>query len=268
MSMKRYTPFTGTETAGHYEVVYPFAGPKLGPLLLDSNVVLTIAGARGSTNLYTHYTDHVVWQQALLLDQYLRAQGIALTPYKIPPNAPTQEQTIMLLIENLRGYAYVSQRIRIPGVSPFTAGSVTEWMRQISQGLTRAHQQGQFAFPVMYLEQLYDGLLEVYPDQALKDEIDWRRKGQKTALANAAIPYRRYSGCRHTFAFYPEHAHDPSIVQTIALWSTILTQFYTSPWFASVKGTNTFQYTREASRVADERTRETLWREHTTAVAA
>ncbi len=267
MDTIRFTPLTGTETAVRYETLYSLAGPKLGPLLVDTNVVLTVAGARGATNLYTPYTRTDIWQQAILLDKKLGELGIAITPAAIAPPAPAHEQTIVLLVENLRGYAYVSERTRIPGVLPFTAGSVNEWMHQTLQGMKKAHNKGQFGFPAVYLEKLFDGLLEGYPDQALYDEIAWRSKGEQSALASAAIPYQRYSGCRHTFAFYPEHANDPGIVKTISLWSTILPQFYTSPWFTQVEKTDSFQQGRETSHRADRKTRQTLFRTPTLSVA-
>jgi hypothetical protein len=267
MDTIRFTPLTGTETAVRYETLYSLAGPKLGPLLVDTNVVLTVAGARGATNLYTPYTRTDIWQQAILLDKKLRDLGIAITPAAIPPPVPAQEQTIVLLVENLRGYAYVSERTRIPGVLPFTAGSVNEWMRKTLQGMKIAQNKGQLDFPEAYLEKLFDGLLEGYPDQANYDEIDWRNKGKQSDLASAAIPSRRYSGCRHTFSFYPEHANDPSIVKTISLWSTILNQFYTSPWFTQVEQTDSFQQVRETYHRADRKTRQTLFRTPTTSVA-
>jgi hypothetical protein len=247
---------TGTETAECYEAIYTIAGQKLGPLLIDNNVVLTFAGARGSTNLYLPYYDDSFWQQAMLLDKMLRSShGIAITPYRIPLDSSALEQTIVLLIENLRGYAYVSERTGIPGVLPFTVGSVNEWMYQTMQGMKRAHKQGQFNFPAMYLEKLFDGIIEGYPDQALYDAIDWQSKGKQAVLVSADIPYRLYSGCRHSFSFYPEHAHNPNIAQTTAVWTTILTKFYTSPWFTGMRDTYSFQKAREISREADQKTR-------------
>jgi hypothetical protein len=261
MNTVHYTPLTGEETAAVYEAFYSIAGSKLGPLLIDTNVVLTMAGARGSTNLYTPYSDPEIWHQAILLDQKLRPHGIAITPGRIPPNAPAQQQIIVLLIENLRGYAYVSERTRIPGASPFTTGAITAWVLQVAQDLVLAHQYGQFSFPESYLDQLLDGLLEGYPDQAIVDMIDWRIKGKQAALIHAEIPYQQYSGCRHTFTFYPEHALDPSITQVITLWTAILTQFYTSPWFQALKNTVDFQRVRENYRRADQETREMHMRE-------
>lgn len=249
-------PLSGAETAELVAQIYQLAGPRIGPLLVEANIVLTLAGARGQTEFFIANPQPNDWEKVAAVKKILESRGIKIRAQdKTFKAASDNKETLIVDVENLKGYEYASHLSRIPGISRFDASTgwegFREWRIRVSAGLRKAIVENR----IPYTENtegeiqgmIITGISKGYPDTAIYDAIDcWIVHERTYQLADSQIPYVDiYHGAEPNFDFHPDHKNDPTIQQTITSWGKILEDFYASPWHQQIKRNPQFQQTRE-----------------------
>lgn len=121
---------SGAEVADLVAQLYPVAGSRLGAHLVESNIVLTLAGVRGQTEFFitNPTTDDKLKMEEL--NKVLLSRGISVELDGDTFVSPTSgETTQMVNLESLRGYERGSRLTTIPGVPPFSASEGWDGLR-------------------------------------------------------------------------------------------------------------------------------------------
>ena len=219
------TPLTGEQTAEIIGKLYDKLGPESGEALVEPNLVLTIAGARGHTEFFVDFPEAGDIEKFMALNEVLKG-----TPIKIKCNK-FQDGLLAVSFENLKGYERISRLTKLEGITPFFAGEGWEGLEKWRKGcLENLEKSGKFPSEKNRMI-VMSGIRYGYPDQAVRDFIDWINTGRKKYLADSDIPYSSlYSCAEPNFTYYPESEDDEGIRSTVALWGKILREFYGTPF--------------------------------------
>ncbi len=77
-------PLTGAETADIVSEIYSAAGPRLGSRFVESNIVLTLAGARGQTEFYLPEPTTEDRKSIEALNDILEKKGLKMSGFNRP----------------------------------------------------------------------------------------------------------------------------------------------------------------------------------------
>lgn len=243
-------PLSGVETSEIISQIYGTAGARISPLLVESNIVLTFAGARGHTEFFIRNTIEEDWQRIDEVNKLLEEKGIRMKAHRNTFDTPRDDgQTLMVGVESLRGYERVSRLTNIPGIVPFDASTgwdgLTAWKQRVRKAVIEGQQSGVIPYPDEYRTDILSGIYKGYPDQAIFDMCDWLMKDRKPITTESRIPQTEiYGGAQPVFMFYPEHADNPKIREVSNKWNRILEEFYQSPWHTNIKNDASFIYAR------------------------
>jgi hypothetical protein len=239
---------TGQEVADLVKNLSEQCSPLLAEHLVKSNVVLTLAGLKPMTEFPIKVKDAEdvaqIQNDIDKLNKYLAQEQKNIMFLKIT-NKPfiiggseSEEKAVLLDLYNLSGFERISKISKIPGLTPFYSNQGFEilftWAKEIVPKLQKAKDEG--LIPQNYdPENLFDGIIRGYPDQAIYDYADALSKNDIENMSESRIPNTgRYEEAQPNYDFYPEHAEDPAIKKNIAEAGKILEDFYASKWHSEL----------------------------------
>lgn len=233
-------PLTGAETANIVSELYSAAGPRLGSILVESYIVLTLAGARGQTEFFLSEPTIEDRKAIEALNDILLRKGLKMTDYQTFVSPSNGKETLMIDLESLRGYARVSRLTKIPGIKPFDESTgwngLKTWIHESYESMEQAQAQGKIPYTEEDVQHIFTGVIKGYPDIATYDICKWSNDGRKYEIDETDIAHvSLYRGAEPNFSFLPEHANDPSIKDTVNKWGKLLGEFYATPWHEKIK---------------------------------
>jgi hypothetical protein len=234
---------TGQEVADVVEKVFAKLSPEVACQLVDSNVVLTLAGMKPTTDFFikvpTQTMVESVANEVSLLNNLIQAanKNLRVRTAGDPFISPTSKiQTQMVHMESLDGWENTTKKTKIPGVEPFNKQLGWEgygkWYQKTWDNLEKSEREGK----IIEAEGMIAGLVHGYPDTAIYDFEDWYSKGREGEIEDSNIPFTgTYTEAQPNFDYYPEHADDPEIKNYIEQSGKILKEFYESEWHKKVE---------------------------------
>lgn len=228
---KNFEQLKGEQVAGFVEEVlenYPF---EITQHLIDSNVVLTLAGMKGQTEFYLDEPDPE--QERVLIERIgdLSCDLCRISPYLfmrvagVFVSASDNKRTIMTEVINLEALEEWVLKTKFRNLPPFDKSEGLEgydnWRTMILQKYGDESVESEVA----------TGVRRGYPDQAIADFIHWYKTGCEKDMLGAEILYAGiYQEAGPIYSFYPESASDPEIVDNVKKSSAVLEGFYESRW--------------------------------------
>lgn len=231
------------------EKLHPELGPKLAEMFLASNVVLTLADARGKADFYLfNLTQDQADQMRTMVDGINRSaepMGIKIeSDFEVKPRAYDGKPFLSLNIRSLPGYAWASRQSKLPGVTPFQPKSLTDW-----QGLNEWHHKTIEQIKESWASKLtneqileevvdhaYIGVSLGYPDRAIEDlQQDILSGSNHRDLVDSTIPFMDVrEGAQANYEFHKRHLTDPEIMDHQKAWGDLLYNFYRSDWYQNL----------------------------------
>lgn len=238
----------GQEVAELESKLFKVAPEYLQPHLLESNVVLVLAGFKPQSEFFISLKSKADLPKVKggleKLNRALEQQGTLARFEAIgqpfSPQHKPEELDAIISIESLVGYERMSHSTAIPGVPEFDSRAGWEefekWYPGFVNGVEQAQKQGKL--PAEYdTAAVLSGLNKGYPDQAIYDFARWLASNKEPRLQESAIPYTGlYQEAEPNFDFFPEHADDPTIQSYIKQAGQLLKEFYESAWHQQIAG--------------------------------
>ncbi len=245
---------SGAETAELVAEIYDIAGRRMGPILMEANILLTLSGARGQTEASIISPIAEDWEAVTKVNEKLQPKGVSITARAELSKTVHEKDVLTFDVESLLGYAHVSHLAKaagIPGVEPFDASKgwegLVEWKQDTWNAIETALKTGQIPYPPDQLPHIFYGIIKGYPKRAIFDICDWLLTEGRYRYAVTDIPYvALYGGAQPNFGYHSDHAHDASIRNTVAQWGNILKEFYAHPWHQKISQDAQFIHTRGA----------------------
>lgn len=231
---------TSDELATVIADMYTITGSRIGSVLVEANIVLTITGGRAQTEFFIDNPTSEDETAIERLKTALEHKGFRLEYHREGSPRPEKPPYLMVNLESVRGYERVSRSTSIPGIIPYDASSgfegIDNWRKIVTERMAEEQSKGNIPYPKEELYDILTGIVKGYPDQAIYDATEWwGLNDRQTPITDSAIKYvSKYGGATPDFMFHPDHADDPSIVQTVELWGNILEKFYNQPWHLEI----------------------------------
>ena len=233
----------GEETSEFVSSLYNELGPRIGSHLVESNVVITLAGVRGETEFSMHNVSSSEKAKIEKINKKTNPLGIYFSCIE-DKKADIDTFTIL----NLHGIDRSSKLSKLPFVEPFAASSGMDGLRNWFK-VVRAQAKEYFVKKNQLNEEnlthLMVGVGLGYPDQALLDGYYTHTGQWRPTLSCTQIPCADYYKCPEpNFLYLPEHGSEESIAQINTSWGKVLEEFYNSLWHRSIAKDSTFLKTR------------------------
>ena len=216
--------------------------PKLLPIVLAPDMILTISGVR-SFDTYIALNGLTKSDRTKLADS-LEQAGLTLFSGWSEYDS-SMEDTYSLI--NHEALDRIPEQYRLPywvkPNSPYNLDRFIAWCSIIDQGLTDAMENHKL--PTEWLEDLWwaphnirFGVLLGYPGEAIAN-LCWastmQRRGNRQEVVSSDIAYwDAYNSTNPTFTYTPDIGNNPHIIKHQKLWSNILAHVYESPWCKSL----------------------------------
>ena len=184
-----------------YDKIYPVFGPSLGAHLVEANIVLTLAGARGYTEFFVRRSDYGGQEEICRINSVVRNLGVQLTHLEDRKFITSRDAMVNLSkisLESLVGYQAVFSEIRREPIflrSIFSNESI-DWSDKVRK-VERLHSAIKRAQAAGEIDKDYNsqdilrGLIFGYPLVAILDvENDARRRSVPDRFANC--PYKKF----------------------------------------------------------------------------
>lgn len=226
---------------------YPF---DITQHLVDSNVVLTLAGMKGQTEFFIDVPDEAKDEMLKKGIKDLSAELQALDP------------NLMMRLER-EPFEAASDKMRTMMVNVLNLATLDEWITKTklcefpsfdkSQGFA-GYDKWREAIIEKFGEESDEeemgvGVRKGYPDQAIIDFIDWYNTGREKEKDDANILLTGiYEEAEPIYSYYPEHVDDPEIVDNVHKSSEVLAGFYESQWHKEVAPRFDFKKGRNAAK--------------------
>ena len=233
---------SGQETADLVAKVFGKLRPNFSEHLVDSNVVLTLAGFKPQTDFFIELN---IPQDRVLVEgqvEGLNAELKGINPeikfqiVGLPFEDSANRLTQMVSVENLLGVERVSKVSKIPGVESFNRAAgwrgLSKWHKKIIENFefNEKAQTQPFNNRGAFMNVL-TGLYKGYPDTAIYDFAEWSPTDRSRKMQGSNIPYAgTYKEDQPNYSFYPEHANNLDIQENIKQAGKILEAFYESDW--------------------------------------
>jgi hypothetical protein len=218
---------TGKEVVKMVANIFNQLPIKLSCRLVDSNVILTLAGLKAHTTIYmeiesqedVNNLEKEIDKLNNMIDKHLRFR-LAAKPF---PKACDPSITVqMITLENLKGWERISKITKILGVPHFESEKGYDYFDNKWYGIFANNIED---------HQYICGIRYCYPDTAIHDFSDWIEGGRKNKLEDPEIAYvGMYDEATPTFSYYPEHREAIDIQLNIKQIESILEEFYESEW--------------------------------------
>ncbi|MCH7640847.1 hypothetical protein IID22_01440 [Patescibacteria group bacterium] len=249
------SPLTGERVASITEDLYQRVPPIVGAHLVESNIVINIAGLKGYTEFIvripTEDNLEVIDEAVIRLNQGSEKERLRFSAvgdvFELPGRK--KQKALSIGMQNLSGFELVSQKSQLPGVYPFNRfngfDGLRSWKIATAKAIQKSQEEG--LIPKQFdSSHMQVGLYLGYPDTALLDFADWLANNRERQLQRSDIPFTGiYQEAEHNFYFYPEHSQDPTILESIRNASEILREFYESDWHQEVSQDPSFTNERE-----------------------
>lgn len=246
---------SGSEVADIAKECYAKAPNLLGPKLVESNIVLTLAGLKGATEFFIplrqDMDEQTIDKEISILNSLLEERGINFDKAGKPFMTKEGLEKQMVGIINLRGLERVSKMTNIPGVEEFDSNQgfsgEESWRLKTINNLKKNQLSGLVPYKdKRVVGNIFGGLERGYPDVAIMDFVDWIEHGRKKEISNSNISLvGTYVEAEPNYSFYSEHTDDDSVQKNIKQAELILKGFYQSSWH--IKRTKSLKF-REARR--------------------
>ncbi|MBI4812758.1 hypothetical protein HY798_05000 [Candidatus Falkowbacteria bacterium] len=261
-----------------YDKIYPAFGLPLGAHLVEANVVLTLAGARGYTEFFVRRSDYGSQEEVCKINSAIRSLGVQLTHLNDMKFINGRDATVVLskiAIESLAGYPAVFSEIcqEVTFLKRISSNEKIDWPDKV-KNVERLHLAIKRAQAVGEIDKDYNssnillGLILGYPFVAILDvEEDSCRRFLPSQFP--ACPYGKflerqddhrlissdipevllYGGDLPDFFFSKAHRDHPKIKAKIECWREILADFYGSDWHKKISRDRDFMKARQAIEV-------------------
>lgn len=234
---------SGIEAAKNLEIMYDLLGPELGSLMVESNVILTVAGMKGMTNVPWVKLDKKSIEKIKQSEAGLRSLGVNILYNKELEGLDEDPAVTQIAIENVGAIGRKAGSLNIPGVPRYDRNTgkegLIDWMKNIDRFIEEAKSRGDLSDKID-TDVLLQGIFLGYPDQAILDFERCLREGdihndlEEADILSAVPSAEEYYGAVPEFDYYPEHRDDPDIVSYITRARKILGEFYGSDWFKNI----------------------------------
>lgn len=261
-----------------YEKIYPLFGSKLAAHLVEANIVLTLAGARGYTEFFAKLPERQARKEVAKINRFLPELDIRLSfieTIKFSNCGMRPFSLSKFVIENLVGYEVVSRQIISEafffGLRFFNRQEgwqgKDEWVLNLRSAIEGAKDYRKIC-NAFNGNDILRGLLLGYPLIAILDveKFNYRRACQincplcahqkilkepcDCCLACADIPEALlYGGEMPNFFFSKAHWDHPKIKAKIEYWRKILAGFYESDWHKKISQNRNFIKARQVIRL-------------------
>lgn len=264
--------YEGERAANLVKELYDELPPRLACHLVESSVVLTLAGhkAGGEFHLSLPREEEKQREEFVALQEWIQKMNAILERKGHPTIlfvgfGKTFEEALKSItergkvfrggVQNLEALERLSKNTHIPGIQEYNSATGVEgarlWARKCQDMLQQARDEG--ALPRNLtdgaLRHLLAGFTLGYPDRALLDHADWTsQQNQDVSALEYPAPAMfagQYRGPRPDFGYYPDHAQDPDIQNNIRKASEILRGFYESEAHKKLKNDPTFLEARK-----------------------
>jgi len=242
-------PLKGEKTVEIIAQIYEFLGPRLGCEFVESNVILTIAGARGAAGLRYYYPESDDYNKLQALNEIVKQWNI-----RIKTSGDDEKNKMGVRIDNLYGYELIIRQTKIHFIKPFNASEGWDGFDAWDNAMRELIESQKDRKKQVELDNAYQGVIFGYPDLAIADFQQWIFTDNRMYMAKSDIPYSHLYNCAEpNFEYFPEHEKDPAIRDTIKKWGTILTDFYQSSWHLKLAKDPAFQEARLHNKINDDR---------------
>lgn len=234
------------------EALYRNANPKIGAMLVEANIVLTFADARGQTEFFIDDPEEDDLENIEKLDTILEPFGLKIRAV----GEIHKDEALMVSIGSLQGYARMSRSSKLSGVVPFDASSgwdgFRRWKDNVWHNLKQAQNQGRY--PSHFdMGDVLVGIHKGYPDVAILDAADAFGKKDQSELEDSNLALvELYKGAEPNYSYHKNHAYNPEIIAHKRKWEKILEHFYNSSWHTEIKNSAAFMEARQRNDTAYE----------------
>ncbi|HEY9773730.1 MAG TPA: hypothetical protein V6C81_07960 [Planktothrix sp.] len=226
--------------AGNIQNLYGLVDPRIGIHLTDPNVVLTLAGVRGQTEFYLSGVKESDTDQLTRLNEESQKRGIHLEWRNFP-----EQDGMVVGMRNLAGYERTISQTSLPGVAKYDIASgwdgLNAWYKQTFDGLEKAKQEGLY-LPQTDIGHMVIGVAKGYPDPAVESIAS----GVPHELwVDSRVPYAGYYNCAQpNFDYEIEDA--AAVRPLVALWGTVLKNYYDSDYHSTLESDPAFNHARQS----------------------
>ncbi|MDB5178943.1 MAG: hypothetical protein JWN01_886 [Patescibacteria group bacterium] len=226
--------------------------PRLGAYLVDPNVVLTLADARGQTEVYIRGGTAEDVAPIERLSEFTEPRGVRFQAKMIEGKGG--RPVLMMNVESLAGYERTTQNTQVPGVARFDArtgwGGVDDWWEDAWRVAKATKPGTYFSGDTDPIHAPY-GVVKGYPDEAVVAVMNERRPGpdEEPKLLNTTnVPYSdHYPSAQPNYSY--DSKDEAVVARHVAGWGKILEQYYFSDAHRALAADPEFAAAR---RVADE----------------
>lgn len=241
-SIETETHLSAEKALRRIEKITECLGPALAARLVEANVVLTMADARGQTEFFITEPTEEELKEIKKINTIMNNEGVQFGAPKMFLSASDKSPTAMISIRSLEGYAKTSRETHIPGILPFDPHSgwdgLKRWRKETRKNLLQARASGELPKDLSNdsLDHLFTGVVKGYPDRAILDLVDEvaHNRGIEKMDSSKISHVALYGGAEPNYDYYPEHAQDPVIIAHQTKWGNILEKFYASSWHKSI----------------------------------
>lgn len=234
------------------EALYRIANPKIGAMLVEANIVLTLADVRGQTEFFIDNPEEDDQENIKKLDTILKPWGLSIRVI----GEIRKDSELMVNIGSIQGYARMSRSSKLSGVVPFEASSGWDGLRRWNDSLWRNLKQAQNEgrYPHHFdMGSVLSGIHKGYPDVAILDAADAFGKKSKSELENSNLAFvELYKGAEPNYVYHKDHASNPEIIAHKKKWEKILEYFYNSSWHMEIKNNAAFIEARSRNDMVHE----------------
>lgn len=233
--------------------LYTEVGPEVGCRLVEANMVLTLADARGQTETPFWWPEKIDKEQLeRLVESSNESFRFATTSEEHNKFGPY----VFLSVESLLGYEVATRDRRISGIQPFMVSSGWEGLKRWKAETRRALEfnKANGGLPShAEIDHIYSGVIKGYPDAAILDVGIPGMVRDMRKFKHTEIPFSRlYWGAEPNYDYLPE-TENADILEHQASWGIILEEFYASSWHQELSQNPHFIAARTRDKVKHEK---------------
>ncbi len=218
---------------------YEKPGPRLGSYLVQPNVVLTLAGARGQTEFFIDNPTSEDVEQLKKLREETAGGDVIFTPSAVQEHKNPPYLGVSVDVKD--GYISTFKNSHLANLPPPPPDadwkSVIKWHQDTKESLLEKQKRGEIPAN-MELDHVLIGIEKGYPDVAVMsamgvyaiEDKEQRKKAEEKLLSTDIAHSREYSCAEPNFDYGEEYKDHPDIVKTEKEWGEILSKFYDSEW--------------------------------------
>lgn len=229
--------------------LYEKLGPRLGAYLVQPNVVLTLAGARGQTEFFIDNPTQKDVEQLKKLREETAGGDVIFTPSEVRKDRRTPFLGVSVDVRD--GYISAFRNSHLANLPPPPSDadwrSLVKWHQDAQASLLEKQKRGEIPAN-MELDHVLIGIEKGYPDVAVMsamsvyaiEDKEQREKAEEKLLLTDIPHSREYSCAEPNFDYGEEYKNHPDIMKTEKEWGEILSKFYDSEWHKNLAQNSDF----------------------------